>query len=60
MRSGGVRYASPKLPTATSFIRKTLSYLTRLIKYIAVNISIIADNNSKPGVDVEVGIGEGV
>ena len=32
-----------------------LSYLTRLIKYIAANIPIITDNNSKQGIGVGVG-----
>lgn len=34
----------------------SISYLTRLIKYIAANIPVIANKNSKP--DIGVGIGE--
>ena len=44
-------------------INGALSYLLRLIKYIAANTPIIANNNSKPGIDVgvgdSVGLGEG-
>ena len=48
----------PKLPSATSFIRNTLPYPPRLIKHIAANTPIIANNNSKLGIDA--GGGEGV
>jgi hypothetical protein len=39
----------------TSDTLKTLSYLFRLLNYIAANTPTIANKNSKPGIDAGVG-----